>query len=104
MTSGVITEALRVARGREERIHAAGAIRVDATNDAVLRDAEGPYDIHLAARALADQLGGKHPKRAVVVLGVLKHWLNTAEICPLTSFADDVDYVADARSPIGDER
>ena len=76
---------------RVERVHAAGAIRVDATNDAVLRDAEGPHDIHLAARALADQLGGKHPKRAAVVLGVLKHRLNAAEVCPLAIFADDAD-------------
>jgi hypothetical protein len=49
-------------------------------------------------------LGSKHPKRAAVVLGVLKHRLNTAEVCPLAVFADDADYVADARSPIGDER
>ena len=30
-------------------------------------------------------------KGAVVVLGVLKHRLNTAEVCPLTIFADDAD-------------
>ena len=62
VTSGVITEAPRVARGVKNARHASGAIRVDAANDAVLRDAEGPHDIHLAAHALADQLGGKHPK------------------------------------------
>ena len=89
---------------RVERVHAAGAIRVDATNDAVLRDAEGPHDIHLAAHALADQLGGKHPKGAAVVLGVLKHRLNTAEVCPLAIFADDADYVADPSGPVGDQR
>ena len=54
--------------------------------------------------ALADQLGGKHPKRAAVVLGVLKHRLNTAEVCPLAIFADDADDVADARGTVGDER
>ena len=53
----------RVSRS-EERVHTARTIHVDATNDAVLRDAEGLYDIHLAAYALADQLGGKHPKGA----------------------------------------
>ena len=56
---------------RVERLHAAGAILVDAPNDAVLRDAEGPHDVHLAAGALADQLGGKHPEGAVVTLGVI---------------------------------
>ncbi len=90
MTSGVITGSTACRPRREERIsRRCGAIRVDATNDAVLRDAEGLYDIHFRRHALADQLGGKHPKGAVVVLGVLKHRLNTAEICPLTSFADD---------------
>ena len=76
---------------RVERFHAAGAILVDAANDAVLRHAEGPHDIYLAASALADQLGGKHPKRAAVVLGVLKHRLNAAEVCPLAIFAHDTD-------------
>jgi hypothetical protein len=50
-----------------------------------------PVDIHLAAQALADQLGGKHPKRAAVVLGVLKDGLNTAEVDPLAILADDTD-------------
>ena len=90
VTSGVITER-RVRTRRVERFHAAGAIGVDATNDAVLRDAKGPHDIHLAASALADQLGGKHPKRAAVILGVLKHRLNAAEVCPLAIFAHDTD-------------
>jgi hypothetical protein len=49
-------------------------------------------------------LGGKHPKGTAVVLGVLKHRLNAAEVCPLAIFMDDADYVADARSPIGDQR
>ncbi len=89
---------------RVERFHAPGAILVDATNDAVLGDAEGPHDIHLAARALADQLGGKHPKRAAVVLGVLKHRLSAAEVDPLIIFAHDTDQVADARGTVGDER
>ena len=89
---------------REERFHASCAILVDAANDAVLRDAEGPHDIHLAAHALADQLGGKHPKRAAVVLGVLKHGLNAAEVCPLAIFAYDADYVADTSGTVRDER
>ena len=71
----------------------------DAPNDAVLRDAEDPHDIHLAAQALADQLGGEHPKGAAVVLGVLKHRLNAAEVCPLAIFAHNADYVADAEWP-----
>ena len=77
---------------------------IDAADDAVLRYAEGPHDIHLAAHTLANQLGGKHPKRAVVVLGVLKHRLNTTEVCPLSIFADDADYVADTSGPVRDER
>ena len=89
---------------RVERVHAAGAIPVDATNDAVLRHAECPHDIRLAAHALADQLGGKHLKRAAVVLGVLKHRLNTAEVCPLAIVADDADDVADPSGTVGDER
>ena len=89
---------------RVERVHAAGAIRVDATNDAALRDAERPHDIHVAAHALADQLGGKHLKRAAVVLGVLKHRLNTAEVCPLAIVADDADDVADPSGTVGDQR
>ena len=89
---------------RVERLHAPGAILVDAANDAVLRDAEGPHDVHLAAGALADQLGGEHPKRAAVALGVMKHRLSAAEVDPLTIFAHDADQIADARGTVGDER
>src|SRR5208283_3889603 len=89
---------------RVERFHAPGAILVDATNDAVLGDTEGPHDIHLAARALADQLGRKHPKRVGVALGVMKHRLSAAEVDPLIIFARDTDQVADARGTVGDER
>ena len=89
---------------RVERFHAPGAILVDATNDAVLGDAEGPHDIDLAARALADQLGRKHPKRVVIVLGVMKHRLSAAEVDPLIIFARDTDQVADARGTLGDQR
>ena len=89
---------------RVERFHAPGAILVDAANDAALRDAEDPQDIDLAARVLADQLGGEHLKRAAVVLGVLKHRLSAAEVDPLTIFARDTDQVADARGTVGDER
>ena len=89
---------------RVERFHTPGAILVDAPNDAVLGDTEGPYDIDLAARALADQLGRKHPKRAMVTLGVLKHGLSGAEVCPLAILAHDAAQVADARSTLGDER
>jgi hypothetical protein len=49
-------------------------------------------------------LGGKHLKRAVVVLGVLKHRLNTAEECPLATVADDADDIADPSGTVGDER
>ncbi len=62
---------------------APGAILVDAANDALLRDAEGPHDIDLAARTLADQLGSEHPKRVAVGLGVMKDWLSATEVCPL---------------------
>jgi hypothetical protein len=85
-------------------LHATSAILVDAANDAVFRDAEGPHDIHLAAQTVADQLGGKHPKRAAVVLGVLKHRLNTAEVYQLVIFADDADYVADTSGTVRNER
>ncbi len=66
-----------------KRFHAPGAILVDATNDAVLRDAEGPHDIDLAARTYADQLGGEHLKSAAFVLGMLKQGLSAAEVDPL---------------------
>ena len=66
-----------------KRFHAPGAILVDATNDAVLRDAEGPHDIDLAARTHADQLGGEHLKSAAFVLGMLKQGLSAAEVDPL---------------------
>ena len=89
---------------RVERCHAAGAILGDAANDAVLRDAKGPHDIHQAARTLADQLGGKHLKGAVVVLGVLKHRLNAAEVCPLAIFTHNADDVVDAIGTVGDQR
>ena len=59
-----------------ERFHAPGTILVDATNDAVLRDAEGPHDIDLAARTHADQLGSEHLKSAAFVLGMLKQGLS----------------------------
>ena len=74
-----------------ERFHAPGTILVDATNDAVLRDAEGPHDIDLAARTHADQLGGEHLKCAVFVLGMLKQGLSAAEVYPLAIFAHDTD-------------
>jgi len=70
----------------------------------VLGDAEGPHDIDLAARALADQLGRKHPKRVVIVLGVMKHRLSAAEVDPLIIFARDTDQVADPRGTLGDQR
>ena len=89
---------------RVERFHTPGAIFVHATNDAVLGDTEGPYDIHLAARALADQLGRKHPKGVRVALSVMKHRLSTAEVDPLIIFARDTDQIADARGTAGDER
>ncbi len=89
---------------RVERLHASGLILSNTANDAVLGDAEGPHDIDLAAGALADQLGGKHPKRAAVVLGVLKDGLNPAEVDPLAVFADDADCAANARGTVGDER
>ena len=76
---------------RVERFHASGETLVDATNDAVFRDAESPHDIDLAARTQANQLGGEHPKRAVIVLGVLKHRLSAAEVDPLAIFAHDTD-------------
>ena len=76
---------------RVERFHAPGAILVDATNDAVLRDAEGPHDIDLAARTHADQLGGEHLKRVAIVLGVLKQGLSAAEVDPLAIFAHDTE-------------
>ena len=89
---------------RVERFHAPGAILVDAANDAVLRDAEGSHDIHLAAGTLADQLGSEHPKRVAVGLSVMKHWLSAAEVGPLAIFAHDTDKVADPSGPVGDER
>ena len=87
-----------------ELSHAAGAIGIDATNDAVLRHAEGPHDIDLAADALADELGGEHPERTAVVLGMLKYRVGAAEVCPLAVFAYDTDQVANARGTVGDER
>ena len=87
-----------------ERFHATSAILVDAANDAVFRHTEGPQDIHLATNTLADELSGKHSERAVVVLGVLKHRLSAAEVCPLAVATHDANQVADARGPIGDKR
>ena len=77
---------------------------VDITNDTILRDAEDPHDIDLAARILADQLGGEHPKRAAVILGVLEHRMSAKEVDPLAIFAHDTDQVADPGGPVGDER
>ena len=103
--SGVITEATCPrGEGRVERLYASCAILVDAANDAVLRDAEGSHDIHLAAGTQADQLGGKHPKTAAIVLGVLKHRLNAAEVCPLAMVAHDADNRVDALGTVGDQR
>ena len=104
MTSGVSTVAAAGRTRCVERVHAAGAIGVDAPNNAALRHAEDPHDIHLATGALADELGGKHPECAVVLLGVLKYRVRAAEVCPLAVFAYDTDQVADARGTVGDER
>jgi hypothetical protein len=89
---------------RVEGFHPPGAILVDAANDAVLGDTEDPHDIHLAARALADQLSGEHLKRAAVALGVMKYRLSPAEVDPSIIFARDTDQVADPRGTVGDER
>ena len=53
---------------------------------------------------LANQLGGKHFKRAEVVLGVLKHRPSTAKVCPSAIFAHHTDEVADARGAVRDQR
>src|SRR5208283_2668523 len=58
----------------------------------------------LSKTCLADQLGRKHPKRVVIVLGVMKHRLSAAEVDPLIIFARDTDQVADARGTLGDQR
>ena len=89
---------------RVERFHATSTILVDAANDAVFRDTEGPQDIHLATNTLADELSGKHSERAVVVLGVLKHRLNAAEVSALAMVSHDTDQVVDARSTGRDQR
>ena len=67
---------------RVERSHASGAVSVDTTNDAILRDAKAAHDIDLAARSLADQLSGKHPESAMVILGVLEYRLDATEVDP----------------------
>jgi hypothetical protein len=41
---------------RVECLYTSGAILVDITNDTILRDAEDPHDIDLAARILAEYL------------------------------------------------
>ncbi len=87
-----------------ECVHAAGAKGVDAPNDAALRHAEGPHDIHLAADASADELSGEHPECTAVVLAVFKYRVGAAEVRPLAVFAYDTEQVADARGTVGDER
>ena len=77
--------------GCVERCHAAGAVGSNATNNADLGHAKDPHNVHLAASALADQLGGKHPERAAVTLGVLKYGIHAAEVCPLAILAYDTD-------------
>src|SRR5271166_4590751 len=89
---------------RVERPHAPGAVPVDTANDADLRDAEGPHNVHRAASALEDQLSGKHPESAAVTLGVLEHRLGAAEVDPLAIVAHHADQIADPRGTIGDER
>jgi hypothetical protein len=49
-------------------------------------------------------LGGKHPKRATVILGVLKHRLNATEVCPEAIFTRDTDDVVDAFGTVDDQR
>ena len=89
---------------RVECCHASGAVPVDTANDAVLRDAEGPHDVRLAASPLADQLSGKHLESAAVTLGVLEYRLDAAEVDPLAIFAYNADRIADPRGTVGDER
>ena len=101
--SGVSAE-VRGPREARKTLHAAGAIGIDATNDAVLRHAESAHDIDLAADALADELGGEHSERTAVVLSMLKYRVGAAEVCPLAVFAYDTDQVANARGTVGDER
>jgi hypothetical protein len=58
----------------------------------------------MAARPLADQLSGKHPESAMVILGVLEYRLDAAEVDPFTIFAYNADRIADPRGTVGDER
>ena len=89
---------------RVERRHVPRAILGDAPDDAALGDAEGPHDIHLAAGALADQLGGKHSEGAGVTPGMMEHRLGAAEIGPSVILSRDADPIAEAGSPVGEER
>ena len=81
VTSGVIT-VRRVSHETCRTLSRPRRDTCDAANDALLGDAEGSHDIHLAAGTLADQLGSEHPKRLAVGLGVMKDWLSAAEVCP----------------------
>ena len=89
---------------RVERGHTSGAVPIDAPNNAILRDAEGSHDVHQATSPLADQLSGKHLESAAVILDVLEHRLNAAEVDPLAIFVWNTDRIADARGTVGDER
>ena len=89
---------------RVERSDAAGTVSVDATNDAVFRDAEGSHNVSLAANPLADQLGGKHLERAAITLGVLEYRLDAAEVDPSAILTYNADRIADPCGTVGDQR
>jgi hypothetical protein len=89
---------------RVERTHPCGTVGADTANDAVPRDAEGSHDVYLAASPMANQLSGKHPERTAIILDVLEHRLDAAEVDPLAILAHNADRIADPRGTVGDER
>jgi hypothetical protein len=49
-------------------------------------------------------LSGKHPERTAIILDVLEHRLDAAEVDPLAILVHNADRIADPRGTVGDER
>ena len=82
----------------EEALDTFFAILCDTPQNATLGDPKGADDLGLLAGTLVAQWGGEPAKRWQIVLGMLEHGLNAAEIEPFSVPLHDADQITDAGS------
>jgi hypothetical protein len=79
------------------------AVLFHTAQDAVFRDSEGTYDLHLSTGPLTDKLRREHLKCSTIVLGVREDGMGAMKVGPLIAISNDIDDVIDSSSTIGNE-